>query len=254
MNNDNIVQSSLGLYQDLYIQLTTIKEVSYINGFWFDDGVLNRHLANLANHPCLGKHVSLDFLDLDSMLVLLLLRVGGAEVVHRDSLAERSVDVFERFLFCLGEEEIDDRNVNSRRADEHEEELPRDVVQGNRSGDEDDNLRRELIEHAHGGTLTSDLGREDFAHVEILRGVEARAPEEDEEVDEEDGCLLAGLVRAAGIDGLQCTFAYEGDKNSAGANEHDLSATNLVDKKGREAVAGKGCSGPEGKEKKWKVA
>lgn len=41
------------------------------------------------------------------------------------------------------------------------------------------------------------IGREDLAHVEVLGGVEAGTPEEDEEVDEEDG----GLVGTARVDG-----------------------------------------------------
>jgi hypothetical protein len=45
------------------------------------------------------------------------------------------------------------------------------------------------------------IGREDLAHVEVLGGVEAGAPEEDEEVDEEDGGALADLVGTAGVDG-----------------------------------------------------
>ena len=174
---------------------------------WLKGSLLNRVSADLGDCSTFGKHVPLNLFDLNSLLVFLLLVICGIEIVYCDCLAELSIDVFQRSVTSLREEEVDDREVERRRTDEHEEELPADVVQGDGTSDNNDDLCGELVEHADSSSLSSDFGREDFAHIEVLSCVEARAPEEDEEVDEEDGRLLPSLICATSVHSLKSTFA-----------------------------------------------
>lgn len=115
-------------------------------------------------------------------------------------------------------------------------------------------MRCELVEHADRGALAAYVGGEDFGHVQVLRGIEAGAPEQDEEIDEEDGGALASFVGAAGVDGLQRAFADQRDEDTAGADEHEGAATDFVDKEGGEDVAGERGGGPEGEEEDGEVA
>ena len=173
--------------------------------------------------------MSAELLSLDRLGVLLLLLLRCVEVVHHDRLAELRVDVLERPLARLREEEVDDGYVDCRRTNEHEEELVADVVQGDGASHEYNDLCGELVEHADRGALAPDFSREDLAHVEVLGRVEAGAPEEDEKVDEENGGALARFVGAARVDGLQGTFADEGDENAARSDEHELAPAEFVD-------------------------
>ena len=174
--------------------------------------------------------------------------------MHRDLVPKPRVDVLQTQQPRLGEEEINHRHVNRGRTYQDQEEFPPDVVQRDGTGDEDDDLGCELVEHADRRALAAYLGGEDFGHVQVLRGIEAGAPEQDEEIDEEDGGALAGFVGAAGVDGLQRAFTDQRNEDTAGADEHEGPTTDFVDEEGGEDVAGEGGGRPEGEEEDGEVA
>lgn len=98
-----------------------------------------------------------------------------------------------------------------------EKELPPNIIQRNRPRNHNDHLRGKLIEHPYCRTLATNRIRENFCHVEILRSVEAGAPEDDEEEDKEDGGFLARGVGGPGVECLQKAFEEEADGETAGS-------------------------------------
>ncbi len=175
---------------------------------------------------------------LDGGGVLLLLLGRGAIVMHGDLFAKGDIDVFERALLGLGEEEEDVDPMDGGDADEDEEELPRDDVEGDGAGDQDDDAGRVQTDHADGHALGADVRREDLGQVQVLRGVHEGRPEEDEEEDEEDGGALARLVGGAEVLRLHGAFTGQRDEDAAEAGEEEDASADPVDEEGGENVAG----------------
>ena len=58
--------------------------------------------------------------------------------------------------------EVDEDDMQERRADHHEEELPLDLGEGDRAGDEDDDIGQVQTHHAEAGALGTDMCWEDL--------------------------------------------------------------------------------------------
>lgn len=172
--------------------------------------------------------------------VLLLLLGRGAVIMDGDLFAEGDVDVLERALLGLGEEEEDVDPVDGGDADQDEEELPLDDFEGDGACDQDDDAGRVQADHADGHALRPDVRREDLGQVQVLRGVDEGRPEEDEEEDEEDGGPLARDVGGAEVLRLHGAFAGQRDEDAAQAGEEEDPSPDPVDEEGGENVAGEG--------------
>jgi len=174
----------------------------------------------LLIHPPPGNARA--FLLGNRLIVLLLLLRRGMIIMHGDLLPKRDIDILQAPLLCLREEEIHIKPVDRRRDDEDQEELPADLVQRDRARHKQDYGGEVEADHADGHAGRPEVRGEDLAEVEVLRRVDAGAPEADEEEDEEDGGFLTRRVGAAEVFGLQGDFEDEADEDAGEAGEEEF--------------------------------